>query len=178
MFSPDKYVAALELAARKHDGQRVPGTELPYITHVVSVAAEVIAALHSTRVANPDLAVLCALLHDTIEDTGTTSEEIAALFGDEVAGGVMALSKDASLPKPEQMADSLRRIRAQPHEVWIVKLADRTINMAPPPSYWDDAKKKKYRAEAYEIADALGAASDHLHARLRARADRYARYIT
>jgi (p)ppGpp synthase/HD superfamily hydrolase len=48
--------------------------------HVVSVAAEVIATLPESGVDQPDLAVQCALLHDTIEDTGTRYEEIAA-FG-------------------------------------------------------------------------------------------------
>lgn len=175
MIDPERYVAALRFAAERHHAQRVPDSELPYVVHVVSVAAETLAALAPGI--DGDLAVSCALLHDTIEDTATTRDEIAAQFGDEVANGVVALSKNDALPKEERMADSLRRIRAQPHEVWIVKLADRTINMSAPPSHWDNEKKKKYRAEAYEIADALGAASDHLHGRLRARADHYARYF-
>jgi (p)ppGpp synthase/HD superfamily hydrolase len=173
-FSQDRYVAALRFAATRHAGQKVPGTELPYVVHVVSVAAEVIAAL---PVGDPDLAVACALLHDTIEDTSTTRAEVEAAFGPAVAAGVQALSKDAALPKAEQMADSLRRIRAQPHEVWMVKLADRITNLAPPPSYWNTDKKRRYRDEAYEIASALGAASPALDARLRARAEAYAQYL-
>ena len=63
--------------------QNVPGTEMPYVVHVASVAAEVIAALPTTRAtsAEPELAVLCALLHDTIEDTATTHADVAAAFG-------------------------------------------------------------------------------------------------
>lgn len=167
MFSTDLYVAALRFAAAKHRDQRVPGTDLPYVVHVVSVAAEVIAALGG------DVAVQCALLHDTVEDTGTAIEEIAAVFGPAVAAGVAALTKHARLPKAEQMADSLRRIRDQPHEVWMVKLADRITNLAPPPGSWTREKCAAYREEAVAIADALGEASEPLHRRLRARIEAY-----
>ena len=177
MFSPDRYVAALRFAAVRHAGQRVPETELPYVVHVTSVAAEVIAALPSTTASDDDLAVCCALLHDTIEDTETRYEEIAAAFGVAIADGVRALSKDPALPKPQRMADSLRRIRAQPREIWLVKLGDRITNLGPPPPSWSRDKRRAYRDEALQIADALGDASAALDARLRARAAAYERYF-
>src|SRR4051812_32325367 len=136
MYSPDRYVEAMRFAAAKHIAQKEPGADLPYLVHVVSVAAEVIAALPTTKLANPDLAVLCALLHDTVEDTPTPIEEIAAKFGADVAAGVSALTKNDKLPKPEQMPDSLRRIREQPPEIAVVKLADRITNLSEPPHYW------------------------------------------
>jgi (p)ppGpp synthase/HD superfamily hydrolase len=143
----------------------------------VSVATEVIAVLPATQLADPDLAVTCALLHDTVEDTETTLDEVAERFGAAVAAGVAALSKNEKLAtKQEQMADSLRRIRAQPPEVAVVKLADRTTNLAPPPHYWTKEKCRAYRAEAIEIADVLGYASAALEARLRARIDAYQAY--
>jgi (p)ppGpp synthase/HD superfamily hydrolase len=177
MYSPDRFVAALEFAAARHHAQKIPGTELPYVVHAVSVAAEVIAALPTTPVDDPELAVLCALLHDTIEDTGTQRDEIAAAFGGAVADGVVALSKDPAVLKPDQMADSLRRIRLQPREIWIVKLADRITNLAGPPPYWLPEKRRAYRDEAIVIADALGAASATLDARIRSRIDAYAAYL-
>lgn len=177
-FSPDRYVAALEFAAARHRTQLVPGTDLPYVVHVVSVAAEVIATLAESRVDQPDLAVQCALLHDTIEDTGTRYEEVAAAFGTEVADGVVALSKDEALPKAERMTDSLRRIRLQPREIWIVKLADRITNLSEPPAYWSAEKRVAYRDEAIAIAEALGPASRPLDARIRERIVAYARHFT
>ena len=174
MFSSERYVAALRFAAERHAGQRVLGTDLPYLVHVASVAAEVIAALAGA--AEPDLAVACALLHDTLEDTATTREEVARAFGKPVAAGVQALTKDASLPKPERMPDSLRRILAQPREIAMVKLADRITNLAPPPPDWTRDKCRAYRLEAIAIADALGAASPALHDRLRARIAAYGTY--
>lgn len=167
MFTPDLYVAALHFAAERHAHQKVPDSELPYIVHVTSVAAEVIAALGARPVASADLAVTCALLHDTLEDTPTSYAEVERRFGRAVADGVQALSKDAALPKPERLADSLRRIRAQPHEIWVVKLADRIVNLQPPPASWSVEKRAMYRADAQIIADALGAASPQLDLRIR-----------
>ena len=176
MFSTELYVAALRFAAVKHAGQRVPGSELPYVVHVASVAAEVIAALPSLALAAPDLAVQCALLHDTVEDTATTHDELTTAFGPAVADGVQALTKDAALAKADRMADSLRRIRTQPREVWVVKLADRITNLAPPPTGWTREKCAAYREEAIRIADALGEAGPALDARLRARIEAYRTY--
>jgi (p)ppGpp synthase/HD superfamily hydrolase len=176
MFSPELYVVALRFAATKHAGQRVPGTELPYLVHVVSVATEVIAALPALALDAPDLAVQCALLHDTLEDTATSHDELAAAFGPAVADGVRALTKDPALAKADRMADSLRRIRAQPREVWVVKLADRITNLAPPPRGWSRDKCAAYREEAIGIADALGEAGAALDRRLRARIEAYCAY--
>ena len=171
-FSQERYLAALHFAADRHRGQLVPGGERPYVVHVTSVAMEVIGAIADAR--DPDLAVQCALLHDTIEDTATTYDEVAAAFGAAVADGVRALSKTAEVPKAERMADSLRRIRLQPHEIWMVKLADRIRNLQPAPPAWDTEKKRGYRDEAIAIADALGDASPLLHARIRAKIAAYA----
>ena len=186
LFSADRYVEALRLAAQRHAGQVVKGTALPYLVHVTSVAAETIVGVEADRalVRDPDLAIVCALLHDTLEDTAGSPEARAALhaeltdrFGAAVADGVAALSKDDRLPKADRMADSLRRIREQPREVWMVKLADRITNLAPPPDDWSPAKRAAYRAEAITIADALGEASPTLHARLRGRIDAYAAHL-
>lgn len=177
MFSPDRYVDALRFAAAAHNAQKEPGHDLPYLVHVVSVASEVIAVLPTTAGIDTDLAVTCALLHDTVEDTQVTVDELRARFGAAVAAGVSALTKDATLPtKQEQMADSLRRIQQQPPEIAMVKLADRITNLSEPPHYWSKDKCAAYRVEAGLIADTLGHASRALEARLRARIDAYAKF--
>ena len=173
-----RYIDAYRFAAEAHRGQIFPGTDgLPYVMHVSMVAMEVMTALALETFEAPDLAVQCALLHDTIEDTGVSPEDLEGRFGAAVAAGVAALSKDPSLPKPEQMADSLRRICQQPREVWIVKLADRISNLQPPPARWSKEKRTRYRDEAENILDALGPASPYLAARMRRMIDGYQAHI-
>jgi (p)ppGpp synthase/HD superfamily hydrolase len=175
-FDPDLYVKALRFAAAAHASQRVPGTDLPYLVHVCSVTAEVLAVLPHERPARPDLAVPCALLHDVVEDTGTPLERLREVFGDDVAAGVDALTKRAELPKAERMADSLARIAQAPPEIGMVKLADRITNLAPPPPAWTPEKCRAYRVEAEQILAALGGTSALLAARLRARIEAYRRF--
>ena len=172
-WSPDLYTKALEFAAFHHGDQKTPGKKLPYVVHVALVCAELKSALLAEPGLDEDLAVVCALLHDTLEDTKATAAEVEALFGKAVANGVAALSKNAQLPKADQMADSVRRIKGQPKEIWMVKLADRTMNMRPPPSYWTKEKCQRYREEAKFILSELGEASKTLAARLQRRINEY-----
>lgn len=168
LWSPERYLAAWRFAQRAHLGQTVPGSEVSYLAHVGAVAMEITCALaRRDDVGDPDLAVQCALLHDVVEDTRVELAELADRFGDQVAAGVAALTKDPRAgDKAAQMADSLARIREQPAEVWMVKLADRITNLAPPPAHWSDAKIARYRREAETIGEALGEACPVLAARL------------
>ena len=166
LWTPEAYTKAWNFAADAHQGQLVPGSQRPYINHLGNVAMEVMRAIAATPVAQPDLAVQCALLHDTIEDTPVTYNALAADFGLAVAAGVQALSKNARLPKARQMADSLGRIRQQSGEVWMVKLADRISNLQPPPKHWGQEKIRQYGAEAEMILDSLGEANQWLANRL------------
>jgi len=178
MWSQDAYDAALRFAAEAHRGQSLPGSDgLPYLVHLALVAMEVTAALRVEEVADPDLAVQVALLHDVIEDAGVSRDALAERFGAGVADGVQALSKDPGLPEDAAMADSLRRIRQQPREVWMVKLADRITNLAPPPRKWSTERRRAYGEEAGEVLAALGEASPSLADRLRARRAAYRRWV-
>lgn len=178
-WTPEIWHAAWEFASLAHQGQRLPGSELPYAGHVAAVAMEVaraIAIRHGGErpVELPDLAIACALLHDTVEDTPTSLAMITEKFGAEVARGVAALSKDPGVgDKPAQMLDSLARIRMCPAEVWMVKLADRIHNLRAPPHYWTASKISSYREEARQIHAALGEACPVLADRLLARIQTY-----
>ena len=158
-WTQEGYLAAIRFAAEAHDVQTVPGTKLPYLLHVSSVAMEIIAALGVEPDCDQELAVQCAILHDVVEDTPVTVDQIRDAFGPEVAQGVSALSKSDELPKEERLLDSLRRIREQPAEVWMVKLADRITNLQPPPAHWTADKISRYREEAVAIHESLGDAS-------------------
>ena len=83
--------------------QKVPGTNLPYIVHLSLVSMETMAALSVEEIEDPNLAIQCALLHDTIEDKHCDYKEIEKYFGKPVADGVMALTKNYNLKEIDQM---------------------------------------------------------------------------
>jgi (p)ppGpp synthase/HD superfamily hydrolase len=180
-WSQDTYIRAYKFAAEAHKGQIVPGTELPYLMHLSFVAMEVIAALAVEQVDHPDLAVQCALLHDTIEDTDVGYDDVKALFGTDVADGVLALTIDETigvgLSKFErrwmQLEDYLSRIKLQPREIWMVKLADRITNLQPPPEHWTAEMVVRYKKGAELIHRELASASEYLGERLRMKIDGY-----
>jgi (p)ppGpp synthase/HD superfamily hydrolase len=182
-FSPDTYNKAWLFATLAHAGQsyggHLPGLRIDYLNHIGSVAMETISGLQrSDAPCDADLAVQCAILHDTLEDTATTYDQLVAEFGQAVADGVLALTKNTALPdKATQMQDSLARIRLQPHEVWMVKLADRIANLYHPPHYWDNAKIAAYAVEAQLIHDALAPANAVLAARLAEQIAAYPRFF-
>ncbi|MFW5740102.1 MAG: HD domain-containing protein [Myxococcota bacterium] len=168
----------MAFAADAHRDQTVPGSALPYVVHVANVAMQVMAALSETDGLDGTLAVQCALLHDTLEDTSVTYEQLCSKFGAAVADGVLALTKrKAAGDKEAQMADSLRRIAAQPAEIAIVKLADRITNLQRPPGHWGPDKKRKYQREAQAILQRLGDRNAYLAARLTRRIAEYTRYV-
>jgi (p)ppGpp synthase/HD superfamily hydrolase len=173
MWSQELYLRALAFAARAHEGQRVPGSGLAYIVHPVSVAMEVMATVAAGEPLRGDLVVPCALLHDTIEDTPVTYEDLTEAFSAEVADGVQALSKDRRLAPLNQLRDSIDRIERQPREIWAVKLADRITNLQQPPPDWTVEKVGRYSEDARMILSRLGAASERLARRLRRKIDEY-----
>jgi (p)ppGpp synthase/HD superfamily hydrolase len=176
-WSQENYTKAYRFAAQAHNGQLFPGTDLPYIMHISFVSMEIIACLGVEGQGDGDFAVQCALLHDVIEDTKITYQEVKNEFGERVAQGVLALTKNPEIGKELQVKDSLERIGQQPVEVWMVKLADRITNLAPPPSFWEKGKIRRYREEAMEINRVLQGASPYLSKRLEMKIEDYGKYI-
>ena len=74
MYNQDNITKAWFFASRVHKEQFYPGEKLPYITHIGNVMMEVMAV--SSQLENPELAIICAILHDTIEDTPTYILEV------------------------------------------------------------------------------------------------------
>lgn len=175
-WSQDTYIQAYRFAARAHRWQKVPGTSLPYVMHLSFVAMEILACAAAEESGDANLALQCALLHDTLEDTRVRYEELRRSFSEPVAQGVLALTLNKRLPKPEQMRECLGRIRAQPHEIWRVKLADRITNLQPPPPHWSRGRVQDYHREAQVILDTLGTASPFLAERLRGKITEYAAF--
>ena len=178
MFSQDKYLKALQFAAKAHGEQKTPNN-LPYITHITSVAMEVIHACIESKMDDKrtDLAITVALLHDVIEDTSITYDDIYAEFGIDIAEAVDALTKDKTLTKKEQMSDSINKLLAQPYEVQMVKLANRITNMQKPPETWDNEKIFNYQKEAKFILSCLKNSNVYLSNRLENKIAEYRVYI-
>jgi (p)ppGpp synthase/HD superfamily hydrolase len=142
------------------------------------VVFEILAAVSVDKDLDPALAIPCALLHDTLEDTKLTYEEVLNKFGSAIASGVLALTKSPDLKdKKQKMNDSLQRIKAQPREVWAVKMADRITNLYAPPYYWDDEKKREYVTEARLIHRELKDSSSYLAQRLEEKIQKYETFI-
>lgn len=177
IWSQEYFIRTLDFAADAHGHQKVPGTGHPYISHLVKVATEVLSAFsfHSDR--DVDLAVRCALLHDTLEDTKILYADLVSHFDEAVADGVQALTKNEDLPKELQIKDSIDRILRLGPEISMVKLADRITNLTPPLKQWTAAKKEGYLVESLLIRDQLGFASDYLRDRLNGRIEEYRRAI-
>jgi (p)ppGpp synthase/HD superfamily hydrolase len=116
---------AIELAARAHHGQVRKGTEIPYLVHPLAVAGILI------RANCPETLVIAGILHDTLEDTPFTVEDISSRFGREVAALVMAVSEpDKQAPWEERKAHTIRYLENQvSEEVLLVALADKLDNM-------------------------------------------------
>ena len=160
-WSIDTLQDVWKLASKLHDGQKYGGQDkdekVEYLNHIGSVTFEILAAVSEDKALNADLAIKCAMLHDTIEDTDFSYEKAQDLFGKQVADGILALTKNETLSsKKAMMLDSLERIKQQPKEVWAVKMADRISNLYAPPYYFKVWTKKfhviaSYHPEASQI---------------------------
>lgn len=127
-YDKEKILAAYDVAKNAHDGQcRVSGE--PYISHPVAVACILVGLGMDSE------CIQAALLHDVVEDTQVTKEELEKSFGKDVAllvGGVTKLGKISFSSREEQQAENVRKMllaMAQDVRVIIIKLADRLHNM-------------------------------------------------
>jgi (p)ppGpp synthase/HD superfamily hydrolase len=154
---------ALDFAARRHSAQRRKGLRAePYINHLTEVAlllAEV------TDGSDPAL-VMAGLLHDTIEDTGTTRAELRASFGDEVASLVSEVTDDKSLPREERKRRQVETAPHKPARARMLKIADKIANLRSlaesPPVGWTARRKREYVAWAREVVTACGPTNEML----------------
>ena len=140
---------AYVFAAKAHDGQMRRSGD-PYVVHPLSVAA-VIAELKL------DVPSLCAgLLHDAVEDTSATVEELSSMFGDEISFLVDGVTKLGKIPwntREERQAENFRKMllaMARDIRVILIKLADRLDNMRTMKHMPDD-KQERISQETMEI---------------------------
>ncbi len=157
-------IRAMHFAADKHRMQRRKDIEAsPYINHPIAVAH-----LLAGEGGVADLITLqAALLHDTIEDTQTSHEELTQHFGRQVADVVLELTDDKSIPdRAERKRLQLVNAPKKSARAAMVKLADKTCNLrdirATPPASWSAERKQEYFDWARQVVDALPAVSSPL----------------
>jgi GTP diphosphokinase / guanosine-3',5'-bis(diphosphate) 3'-diphosphatase len=156
---------ALAFAAHKHRDQRRKDAEAsPYINHPIALADLLVNEGGIT-----DVEVLCAaLLHDTVEDTATTPEELADAFGARVARIVAEVTDDKLLPKAERKRLQVEHAGTLSAEAKLVKLADKTCNLRDvavrPPAHWDLARRREYFDWAKRVVDGVRGAHPRLEA--------------
>jgi len=140
-----KLIEAASFAAQRHTGHVRKGSDKqPYINHPLEVAN-----LLANVGGIDDIDVLIAgLLHDTVEDVGVKKEEIMEKFGKRVAGVVIEVTDDKSLPKQERKRLQVEHAPHLSPEAKQVKLADKISNVTDvtdhPPADWTLERRREY----------------------------------
>jgi len=146
---------AVAFAAHKHRSQHRKDAEAsPYINHPIALASLL------KREGVDDLAVLCAaLLHDTIEDTDTTADELRVAFGEVVTSVVLEVTDDKTLDKAERKRLQVVHAHELSTRAKLVKLADKICNVydlvAAPPAGWSLERKREYLEWSRAVVDGL-----------------------
>jgi GTP diphosphokinase / guanosine-3',5'-bis(diphosphate) 3'-diphosphatase len=156
MKETGKILEALQFAAFKHrDQRRKDHAASPYINHPIALANVL---WHEGDVHDPGV-ICAALLHDTIEDTQTTPEELRDAFGSRITRIVLEVTDDKLLPKAERKR---RQIEHAPHlsrGAKLVKLADKICNLrdvaASPPPTWSLRRRRQYFDWARKVVAGL-----------------------
>jgi guanosine-3',5'-bis(diphosphate) 3'-pyrophosphohydrolase len=150
---------AASFAADKHRMQRRKDADAsPYINHPLSLA-DILAREGGIE----DATVLAAaLLHDTVEDTDTTLDELSALFGPRVAGMVAEVTDDKSLPKEERKR--LQVAKAASKSLGAKLISNLRDILAAPPADWSEERKREYFEWAASVVHGLRGSNPQLEA--------------
>ncbi len=147
---------ALTFAAHKHKDQRRKDVNAsPYINHPISLANILCNEGHIT-----DIEAICgALLHDTVEDTDTSPEELENEFGKVIRDIVMAVTDDTSLSRDERKKLQIVHAAELTERAKLVKLADKISNLRDvadnPPMGWTLERRQQYFDWAKKVVDQI-----------------------
>jgi (p)ppGpp synthase/HD superfamily hydrolase len=145
---------AVAFSAAKHRNQRRKGAEaFPYINHPVEVA-EMLTSVAGIRELDT---LVAAVLHDTIEDTGTSGEEIETLFGRKVRAIVEEVTDDKLLPKDQRKKLQAERAPGLSNPAKLIRIADKISNIQEltqsPPEHWPAQRRREYLEWARKVVD-------------------------
>jgi GTP diphosphokinase / guanosine-3',5'-bis(diphosphate) 3'-diphosphatase len=164
-------LTAIHFSADRHrDQRRKDSLKSPYINHPIEVA-ELLWRVGGIR---DEAVLLAAVLHDTIEDTDTTPDEVRQLFGQEVLDIVLECTDDKSLPQPERKRLQIETAPHKSPKAKLVKLADKICNLRDlnqnPPRFWPKIQKQEYLQWSEKVVSGLRGTNPALEALY----DRYA----
>lgn len=151
-----KLIAALAFAAHKHrDQRRKDAAASPYINHPIALAD----VLANEGGVDDEQVLIAAILHDTIEDTETTAQELIREFGQEIANVVLEVTDDKLLSKGERKQFQIDHAGTISSRAKLVKLADKICNLrdvaSSPPVNWTLDRKREYFDWAKAVIDGL-----------------------
>jgi len=160
------FMKALRFAAQKHrDQRRKGGTRPPYINHPIDVA-EILWRVGDVRDIDT---LIAAVLHDTVEDTGTSPDEIRLEFGEAVRSMVMEVTDDKSLPKAERKRLQVVNASHKSPGAKQIKLADKISNVFEigndPPDDWSLERRQEYLDWTEQVVQGLRGQNPALEAR-------------
>lgn len=149
-------LTALEFSSQKHrDQRRKDNNASPYINHPIGLANVL---CNEGKVTNAKV-ICAALLHDTIEDTETTSDELINAFGKSIAQIVLEVTDDKSLPKAQRKLAQIEHAKHASKRAKLVKLADKICNLRDllfmPPADWTISRKREYFDWSKAVIDQL-----------------------
>jgi len=156
---------AVIFAAKKHQGQvRKDKSRSPYVTHPVLVAQTL---LEIGGVTESNILV-AALLHDTIEDTSTTREQVRTNFGEDVLSLVLEVTDDKSLEKMERKRLQVLHAPHLSSRAKLIKLADKLTNcqdiLFSPPRDWPLKRRQEYIQWGADVVSQMRSTNPELEA--------------
>ena len=159
-----RVLSAATFAAERHRDQRRKGKHAsPYINHPLALAS-----LLAERGERDPTLLMAALLHDTVEDTATSFEDIERAFGREVADIVREVTDDKTLGKAERKRLQIEHATRLSRAAKLVKLADKICNLrdvvVSPPADWSQQRKRDYFDWAKAVVDRMRGVHPELEA--------------
>jgi guanosine-3',5'-bis(diphosphate) 3'-pyrophosphohydrolase len=152
----NRLISALAFAAHKHrDQRRKDAVASPYINHPIALAN----VLANEAGIDDEWVLIAAVLHDTVEDTETSEEELIREFGREIASIVLEVTDDQLLSKADRKRLQIESAGTISRQAKLVKLADKICNLrdiaTSPPAGWPVARKQEYFDWAKSVIDGL-----------------------
>lgn len=163
MSDLSNFTKAVYFAAQKHRGQMRKGNDdAPYINHPL----EVVKLLTDIGKIEDFEILIAAVLHDTLEDTKTSTEEITVHFGDKICKMVVELTDDQSLSKSERKELQIEHAPHLSPGAKLVKLADKISNIRDvienPPKHWPVARRREYVEWGKKVVAGLRGSNKYL----------------